>query len=76
MDFIQRIVKKYFSKKFINILRNNLNIVKLKNAENFFNNSNTIPGLLEKGDLEVLQNKYPFPPEYGYDKNSLEVQRN
>jgi ubiquinone/menaquinone biosynthesis C-methylase UbiE len=73
MDLIKRIVKKYFSKKIINILRNNLNILKLKNTRKLFNNSNTIPGFLEKGDLEVLQNKYPFPPEYGYDKNSLEV---
>ena len=73
MDLIRRIVKKYFSKRIINIFRNNLNILKLKNTRKLFNNSDTVPGFLEKTDLEVLQKKYPFPPEYGYDKNSLEV---
>jgi ubiquinone/menaquinone biosynthesis C-methylase UbiE len=73
MDFIKRIVKKYFSKKSINILRNNLNIFKVKNTRKIIHNSDTIPGFLEKDDLEVLQKKYPFPPEYGYDKNSLEI---
>jgi ubiquinone/menaquinone biosynthesis C-methylase UbiE len=72
MDLIRSVVKKYFSKKLINILRNNLNIFKVKNTRKLFNNSNDIPGFLEKSDLEVLQKKYPFPPEYGYDKNSLE----
>jgi ubiquinone/menaquinone biosynthesis C-methylase UbiE len=73
MDLIRRIVKKYFSKKLINIFRNNLNIFKVKNTRKFFNNSDAIPGFLEKSDLERLQKKYPFPPEYGYDKNSLEA---
>lgn len=73
MDLIRRIVKKYFSKKIINIFRNNLNIFKIKSTRKLFNNSNALPSFLEKSDLEVLQKKYPFPPEYGYDKNSLEV---
>jgi ubiquinone/menaquinone biosynthesis C-methylase UbiE len=73
MDLIRRIGKKFFSKRIINIFRNNLNILKLKNTRKLFNNSDYVPGFLEKNDLEVLQKKYPLPPEYGYDKNSLEV---
>jgi hypothetical protein len=72
MDLIRRIVKKYFSKKIINVFRNNINLFKVKHTRKIFNNSDTVPNFLEKSDLEVLQKKYPFPPEYGYDKNSLE----
>ena len=73
MDLIRRIVKKYFSKKLINIFRNNINLFKVKNTRKLFNNSDAIPSFLEKSDLEELQKKYSFPPEYGYDKNSLEA---
>lgn len=72
MDIIKRIVKKYFSKKLINIFRNNLNIFKVMSTRNLFNNSQATYKFLDKSDLEALQKKYPFPPEYGYDKNSLE----
>lgn len=73
MDLIRKLVKKYFSKRIINIFRNNLNIIKLKSTRKLFNNSDTVPGFLEKNDLGVLQKKYSLPPGYGYDKNSLEV---
>lgn len=72
MDLIRKLVKKHFSKKIINIVRNNLNILKVKSTKTIFNNSDTVPGFLGKTHLEELQKKYPFPPEYGYDKNSLE----
>ena len=73
MGLLRRIAKKYFSKKIINLFRNNINIFKVNSTRKFFKNAQSFPNFLEKSDLEELQKKYPFPPEYGYDEKSLET---
>jgi len=73
MDLIKRVFKKLFSKKIINIIRNNFHIFKVKSTREIFNNAQYSPLFLEKNALEQLQEKYSFPPEYGYDKKSIET---
>lgn len=72
MRYIRTIAKEYFSKKTINFLRNNLNIFKVNGTRKLLEKAQIFPDFLEKSDLEELQKKYPFPPEYGYDEKSLE----
>jgi ubiquinone/menaquinone biosynthesis C-methylase UbiE len=73
MGLLRRIAKQYFSKKIINLFRNNINIFKVNSTRKFFKNAQSFPNFLKKSDLEELQKKYPFPPDYGYDEKSLET---
>ena len=73
MDLIKHVIKKIFSKKTINILRNNFDIFKVKSTREIFNKAGTSPLFLDKNTLEQLQKKYSFPPVfYGYDQKSIE----
>ena len=72
MDLIKQIIKKIFSKKTINNLRNNFHIFKVKSTREIFNKAETSPLFLDKNTLEQLQKKYSFPPVYGYDQKSIE----
>lgn len=72
MGLIRRIVNECFSKKTINFLRNNINIFKVNGTRKLLENAQIFPNFLDKSDLEELQRRYPFPPEYGYDEKSLE----
>lgn len=45
---------------------------KISKAANIFEYSSEIPIWLKRGALEKLQQKYPYPPEYNYDSQSLE----
>ena len=73
INLIKRVFKKLFSKKIINIIRNNFQIFKVKKTREIFNQAQPFPLILEKNVLEQLQKKYSFPPNYGYDKKSLET---
>ena len=72
MKLIKKIVIKLLSKKTISVIRNSLHLFELKTTREVFNKASTIPVNLGIDTLEELQNKYPFPPDYGYDKKSLE----
>lgn len=73
MDLFKGIIKKILSKKNINLLRNNFQILKVKSTKKIFNKAQASPLFLDKNSLEQLQKKYFFPPVYGYDKKSLEL---
>ncbi len=72
MKLIKKIVIKLLSKKTISVIRNSLHLFELKSTREVFNKASAIPVNLGIDILEELQNKYPFPPDYGYDKKSLE----
>ncbi len=45
---------------------------KLPGTRTVFNQAKISPNYLGKEELELLQNRYPFLPEYGYDSQSTE----
>jgi len=73
IDLIKSVLKKLFSKKIINIIRNNFHIFEVKRTREIFNKALSFPLFLEKDSLTQLQKKYSFPPNYGYDKKSLKT---
>ncbi len=71
MKLIKKIIIKLLSRKTISVIRNSLHLFELKSTREVFNKASEIPVNIGIDILDELQNKYSFPPDYGYDKDSL-----
>lgn len=67
-SIIKKIVPKFVLYKLLTIF----SMLKAIEAKKIFERAPETPVLLGWDILESLQQKYPFPPEYGYDPQSLE----
>ncbi len=69
---VKSIIKQIIPPKVIYKLRAALAQPKLTKARKTFEQAEGEPGWLGAGMLEKFQQRYSFPPEYGYDPQSLE----
>lgn len=72
MNPLKLIVKKLLPRRIISLIRNNFHILELNKTRKIFKEAKPSPSFLEPDVLDTLQSKYKYPPEYGYDKKSLE----
>ena len=65
---IKKIIPKFVRYKLVTTF----SMLKAKKAKKIFERAPETPVFLGWDILDSLQQKYPFPPEYGYDQQSLE----
>lgn len=73
---IKPLIKRVLPKSVVTTRRFLLNLprtLEILRTQRIFAAATVTPSYLEISDLETLQMKYPFPPDYGYDAHSLEV---
>lgn len=71
---IRSIIKQLVPRTIINILiklRKVFLTLQLPETKRIFKNAEGLPSYLDIDLLEILQHKYPFPAEYGYDEKSV-----
>ena len=71
-SIVKRISPQFIIKSFLK-LRTRILKFYIPKTKRIFERADNFPEYLEIEMLEKLQKKYPFPPEYGYDENSLLV---
>ena len=71
-QIIKILINKIITKSTFLKLMNTFAKLKMIKAKKYFNRARKFPVWLSENELEELQKKYRFPPEYNYDPKTLE----